>query len=162
MSIKAIGTVYKGYRFRSRLEARWAVFFDALGLNWGYEVEGFTLGGDDYLPDFLIKGGSHYPDIWVEIKPDKVMEKSDTLRYYKIGTEFSESKSNIGFLITRGDPLAAKSILFGSFNDVKRVCDLSDSGFAELFTLLSGEPLENVYEAACAARQARFEHGEKL
>lgn len=28
--VKAIDTVYKGYRFRSRLEARWAVFFDAL------------------------------------------------------------------------------------------------------------------------------------
>lgn len=27
--IKAIDTYYKGYRFRSRLEARWAVFFDA-------------------------------------------------------------------------------------------------------------------------------------
>ena len=26
--IKAIETYYKGYRFRSRLEARWAVFFD--------------------------------------------------------------------------------------------------------------------------------------
>jgi hypothetical protein len=28
MSAKAIETHYKGYRFRSRLEARWAVFFD--------------------------------------------------------------------------------------------------------------------------------------
>ena len=32
--IKAIETSYKGYLFRSRLEARWAVFFDALGLVW--------------------------------------------------------------------------------------------------------------------------------
>lgn len=31
--MKAIETRYKGYRFRSRLEARWAVFFDALGLS---------------------------------------------------------------------------------------------------------------------------------
>ncbi len=30
--IKAIETRYKGYRFRSRLEARWAVFFDALSV----------------------------------------------------------------------------------------------------------------------------------
>ena len=43
MSIKAIETEYKGYRFRSRLEARWAVFFDALGLKWDYEPEGFDL-----------------------------------------------------------------------------------------------------------------------
>lgn len=32
--IKPIETKYKGYRFRSRLEARWAVFFDALGISW--------------------------------------------------------------------------------------------------------------------------------
>jgi hypothetical protein len=29
MTIQAIETVYRGHRFRSRLEARWAVFFDA-------------------------------------------------------------------------------------------------------------------------------------
>jgi hypothetical protein len=31
------GTEYCGYRFRSRLEARWEVFLDALGLEWEYE-----------------------------------------------------------------------------------------------------------------------------
>lgn len=40
---KAIQTVYKGYKFRSRLEARWAVFFDALGITWQYEKEGYEL-----------------------------------------------------------------------------------------------------------------------
>lgn len=64
--IKAIETRYKGYRFRSRLEARWAVFFDALGIEWEYEKEGFDLGVHGwYLPDFwLPKHG-----IWIEIKP---------------------------------------------------------------------------------------------
>ena len=68
--MKAIETRYKGYRFRSRLEARWAVFFDALGIKWEYEPEGFDLGGGvRYLPDFFlpeIQGG-----LWVEIKPVK-------------------------------------------------------------------------------------------
>ena len=31
-NIKPIETIYNGYRFRSRLEARWAVLFDALGV----------------------------------------------------------------------------------------------------------------------------------
>lgn len=44
MAIKAIQTRYKGYNFRSRLEARWAVFFDALGIKWEYEPEGFEFG----------------------------------------------------------------------------------------------------------------------
>lgn len=65
--IKAIETVYKGYRFRSRLEARWAVFFDTLGVKWEYEKEGYDLGrAGRYLPDFWlpeINGGC-----WVEIK----------------------------------------------------------------------------------------------
>ena len=54
--IKAIETVYNGYRFRSRLEARWAVFFDALGVEYEYEPEGFKLpSGKCYLPDFRVK-----------------------------------------------------------------------------------------------------------
>ena len=46
--MKAIETVYRGFQFRSRLEARWAVFFDALGIKWGYETEGYDLGVAGY------------------------------------------------------------------------------------------------------------------
>lgn len=54
MSVKAIETRYNGYRFRSRIEARWAVFFDALGIPYQYEPEGFDLDGIRYLPDFFL------------------------------------------------------------------------------------------------------------
>lgn len=55
IQVKPIETLYKGYRFRSRLEARWAVFFDALGIKWEYEVEGYDLGEiGHYLPDFWL------------------------------------------------------------------------------------------------------------
>jgi len=68
--MKAIQTRYKGYRFRSRLEARYAVLFDALGIRWDYEPEGFELpGGLRYLPDFWLhipgKPGWGY---WIEVK----------------------------------------------------------------------------------------------
>lgn len=54
--IKPIETIYNGYRFRSRLEARWAVFFDCLGVKYEYEPEGFELPGvGGYLPDFRIQ-----------------------------------------------------------------------------------------------------------
>lgn len=66
---KAIETRYAGVRFRSRLEARWAVFMDALGVRWEYEPEGFDLGGLRYLPDFLLSD----LDCWVEVKPEDVM-----------------------------------------------------------------------------------------
>lgn len=55
--LKIKDTYYKGYRFRSRLEARWAVFFDACGVDWEYEPEGYDLGnGMSYLPDFKLHG----------------------------------------------------------------------------------------------------------
>ena len=66
--IKAIETVYNGYRFRSRLEARWAVFFDALGIRYEYEPEGYELGYCQYLPDFYLTNER----VFIEIKPDDV------------------------------------------------------------------------------------------
>ena len=63
--IKAIETRYKGYRFRSRLEARWAVAFDTIGHEYLYEYEGFELPSGRYLPDF------YFPHLnaWGEVKP---------------------------------------------------------------------------------------------
>lgn len=53
--IKPIETYYNGYRFRSRLEARWAVFFDAFGVEYEYEPEGLIVANDEYyLPDFYL------------------------------------------------------------------------------------------------------------
>jgi hypothetical protein len=60
--------IQRCYRFRSRLEARWAVFFEHLSLRWEYEPEGFVLrNGVYYLPDFRI----HLADgvLWAEVKP---------------------------------------------------------------------------------------------
>lgn len=54
MAIRPITTHYKGYKFRSRLEARWAVFFDTAKIKWEYEVQGFVVDADLYLPDFYL------------------------------------------------------------------------------------------------------------
>lgn len=72
--ITAIQTTYRGYKFRSRTEARWAVFFEALGYCWEYEAEGYVLeDGTHYLPDFFIhtlQGEAFY----VEIKGSNVTQ----------------------------------------------------------------------------------------
>lgn len=52
--IKPIETRYDGTLFRSRLEARWAVFFDALNVRWEYEKEGYETPLGRYLPDFWL------------------------------------------------------------------------------------------------------------
>jgi hypothetical protein len=64
-TIKSIDTVYNGYCFRSGLEARWAVFFDALGVRYEYEHQGLDVDGVLYLPDFWLPDSSAF----VEIKP---------------------------------------------------------------------------------------------
>lgn len=65
MTIAAIPTTYRGTRFRSKLEARWAATFDHLGWYWEYEPCGVDFGdGYRYLCDF------HLPAqrCWVEVK----------------------------------------------------------------------------------------------
>lgn len=64
--ITPIETHYAGCRFRSRLEARWAVFFNHLGIPWDYEPQGYLVGHDrrPYLPDFFLPSER----LWVEVK----------------------------------------------------------------------------------------------
>jgi hypothetical protein len=84
--IKAIETLYRGFRFRSRLEARWAIFFDVAGIPWRYEEQGYDLSrvrvpnepksADAYsplryLPDFYLPE----QDCWIEVKPSTPSER---------------------------------------------------------------------------------------
>jgi hypothetical protein len=65
-SLQPIPTAYGGYQFRSRLEARWAVFFTQMCFRFAYESEGWALPGGWYLPDFFLvfpRGG-----MWIEVK----------------------------------------------------------------------------------------------
>lgn len=64
MKYAAIPTFYKGVRFRSRLEARWAAFFDIAGWPWEYE----PVDLDGWIPDFILTGRKGNK-ILVEIKP---------------------------------------------------------------------------------------------
>lgn len=55
--IKPIETKYNGIIYRSRLEARWSVFFDTIGVATFYEYQGYELDDKEktwYLPDFYI------------------------------------------------------------------------------------------------------------
>lgn len=61
--MKSIPTQYKGTNFRSRLEARWAAYFDMQ--DWGWTYEPIDLGG--WTPDFSIH--TKHGDVLVEVKP---------------------------------------------------------------------------------------------
>lgn len=96
--MKIIETKYKGYHFRSRLEARWAVFFDELGVKWEYEPEGFELpNGKYYLPDFRVwcYGFRYYERphwdsdnegpiyLYIEVKGHMTPEDADKINEFK-------------------------------------------------------------------------------
>jgi len=61
--MKAIPTPYGGCRFRSRLEARWAAFFDLAALDWDYE----PIDLDGWAPDFSIHSAGE--TVYAEVKP---------------------------------------------------------------------------------------------
>lgn len=70
-TIKNHETLYNNIKFRSRLEARWAAFFDLC--EWEWEYEPIDLKG--WTPDFRVSfpcGHSECPDkhvLLVEVKP---------------------------------------------------------------------------------------------
>lgn len=96
INFSAIETAYKGRLFRSRLEARWAVFYDALGIKWDYEPEGFNLPSGRYLPDFYL------PDLecWIEIKGAKEKDVGDRAGHLLSELVFYTEKD--AFLFTAG------------------------------------------------------------
>lgn len=68
-NLNPIPTRWLGFLFRSRLEARWAVCLDSLGIKFWYEPEGFKLsGGELYLPDFFLPDINYY----AEVKPTQL------------------------------------------------------------------------------------------
>jgi|ERR1700722_976527 len=73
-TIAAIPTVYKGIRYRSRLEAKWAAFFDQMG--WEHAYEPADLG--TWSPDFLIWSGEGKG--LVEVKPIISFDKETATR----------------------------------------------------------------------------------
>lgn len=171
-SLKAIETVYKGYRFRSRLEARWAVYFDTLGCEWEYEPEGFDLGEEGfYLPDFWLKT----VNMWAEIKAGKLSD--DELG--KVNALAAQGKSPVLMLV--GTP-ALKSYymsfwctkshrgLLGSIYLAGGHVEYVDCHLAADLLHTEGRwPLDPngkpvtcpvAQKAVDAARSARFEHGE--
>ena len=98
--MKPIETYYKGYRFRSRLEARWAVFFDALGVKYDYEPEGFTQNGVYYLPDFRIydvegiHGSEWRQDIYVEVKGEPDAESARKVAEFSWNIDYGETSEH--------------------------------------------------------------------
>jgi hypothetical protein len=127
--IKALDTYYNGYMFRSRLEARWAVFFDSCGVQWEYEAQGCDLGdGIWYLPDFVLHDvtfnhGSYSSgnDLYVEVKGHMTKSDADKIK------AFSKEKP---ILLVEEIPVGEKMIdLCYCMDDAVAVYDLTPYNF---------------------------------
>ena len=175
MRFKSIDTAYKGYKFRSRLEARWAVYFDAIGLEWEYEKEGFEFeDGTRYLPDFWL------PNVrmWTEVKPiDFTKEEMHKMELLVKSTKFP-------CILLEGIPELKPYNFVSLPHNPKEpnlvcgldMCDLMISGYHNYpwsenrFYAAVGEydgteeslmdTFEDAYNACVASKSARFEFKE--
>lgn len=86
--MKAIETTYAGRRFRSRLEARWAVTFDRFDWDWEYETQGFVTAKGPYLPDFAVqfRGQCVMVEALVEVKGSRDRLDLDLIQAVAIET----------------------------------------------------------------------------
>lgn len=164
---KPIETVYKGFKFRSRLEARWAVFLDVMRIEWEYEKDGYDLGGDlgYYLPDFWLPypddlNFSGYPNAghWLEIKGmEPTYEEQAKMQALSMLTKHSG-------IIVYGLPGDNEYYWTHHSSD----CGWSDTvdefdgktSAAICFSRFTNYAFMNVEQAIKQARQARFEYGE--
>lgn len=175
-TIKPIETIYNGYKFRSRLEARWAVFFDAAGIRYEYEPQGFNLGdGICYLPDFYLPDD----DVWVEIKGKELddMEREKIERFCTAKCDIANGGSRFRLLEGQipNELISLDNGVVGipAFNYISPdeflnankqlnlgLSDKPDKGVLLLAIWLPSCGKQTMIDALTKARQARFEHGE--
>lgn len=173
--MKPIETRYKRCRFRSRLEARWAVYFDAIGLEWEYEKEGFEFeDGTRYLPDFWLP----QVNMWAEVKPGKFSERDlhkvkelvRATKYPCIPLEgLPAERSYIPIQIGNDGDIYIGEPGFGdvmismyhNYPVEERRFFWDTGGVLEESNFEPGHSFDDVRFAVAKARSARFEFGEK-
>lgn len=176
-----IETRYAGCRFRSRLEARWAVFFDHMDIPWVYEPNGYTIStGRRYLPDFLLTDCG----TWVEVKGDParydrilfMRAAADLPRHSGAGEDFfglavlgnipdpGRLNGEPGWPMFLADLVTGRHCGFDAYHKQRRPWLLDGTGRPTPDDLLrpptAGHLSATTRAAYTAARSARFEHGQ--
>ena len=173
--IKAIETEYDGHRFRSRVEARWAVFFNVIGLKYEYEIEGYQMGELRYLPDFYIPSLNR----WFEIK-GKPLSETDIKKCEEFCRRLDNENIKFSVLIGSPDNCAVRLREFFGILEyvwewpseklpddyrIQAPKELIESEYYSRFLkglwVVPDKTEEEVAVAAIAAGKARFEFGEK-
>lgn len=182
MEIRPIETRYAGCRFRSRLEARWAVVFDHLDIQWQYEPQGYEIpGGGRYLPDFWLSSLG----LWAEVKGRFAKgEWEELIRAVGLGLprhpdypSMDETKLVLLGQIPQYGGALHPLLIKTDDGVILRSCMLDDDLYyvfghpthrplalveddPDSLLLESYVPTQDAAQAYLAGRSARFEHGE--
>lgn len=132
-TIAAKPTVYNHVQFRSRLEARWAAFFDQCGWKWDYE----PLDLKGWVPDFSIS--SPFCKILCEVKPVDIEDRSQLDSFDKAIAHFRQCQ----VLHLGVSPNMEKC------GSIGRLCDLPDDAdysWDDVYSFLFGNGDKNGVE----------------
>lgn len=180
MTAQAIQTEYNGYRFRSRIEARWAYVFDLLGIKYDYEKEGYQLKSGYYLADFWLPE----MQLWVEIKGEHPTEDEQRLAH-----QLADGSNHQVVILWDGIPSAndpSDGYIYypdGAWDNGQQICECPDCGLLGIKFDGRSDRLackgpegcpkhspnqdkaytsdaDRILKAYSLARKARFEHGE--
>lgn len=164
MDIKPIETVFDGNRFRSRLEARWAVALHELEIKYEYEKEGFPLICGRYLPDFWLPYPADMNDTayknaghWLEVKGVEPTQHELTMLLH-----LSLETNHSGMLVW-GPPWDFKKFMTHRSGNYGWSPILDDDIVPDFWLLAQrfcSCSFQDADRAIAKAKSARFEHGE--
>lgn len=101
-----IPTPYKGITYRSRVEARWAAFFDQLGWTVAYE----PIDADYYIPDFVIMGDD---PVAVEVKADLTVAELDRYSTRVLAAMKDHWRHDVLIVGSTWEPTGANNFAYG-------------------------------------------------
>lgn len=164
--LRAIETSYNNYRFRSRLEARWAVFFDVLSIEYWYEYQGFQLRrGLKYLPDFWLPQVNMWGEVKAKALTPEETEKCQELARLSgypclllVGMPENKAYWAWGYAEYGGD---GRSTLIDYCLTNYKGYPTGENRFYGMPGGTEDSMYGDTYIAARAAKMARFEHGEQ-
>lgn len=173
--MKAIRTLYGASLFRSRTEARWAIFFDACGIAYDYEHQGFHLSTGAYLPDFWLPGFQLFVEIKGSEPSPEEQEKCAELarvsgRVVLLAQGAPEERFQIRWIDGEGDDDRLYVIARDRHADAGFWLVADDAGDSSRWfgggapgVTLRGGPMFSPIEAAYrAAATASFDHGNRM
>jgi hypothetical protein len=181
MTSQGLPTPHAGVIFRSRLEARWAKFFDHLNLKWEWEPQGFVTDGEPYLPDFVIFAATG--TLWAEVKPSWGVDPGGEARWRRFAPQRPHPGKSRSALLAGVPAVRGRAIVIGGDRNARnpgdsdweddgqewRPCpsgDHFDLAFPGMFNSrfaadgcpdkFGGLGEQRIEDAVAAARSARF------